>query len=174
VTDADVVLGILDPKNFLGGDMPLDLERAREAAQRLAQQLGVSALEAAFGIFSVVGESMAAAARAHATDRGVDFRGLPLLAFAVPGQCTPATSPSSSRARRSSIADASVLSALARWSRQCGSTWRVARCAGSAPFDWKEVGRLTAEMRSEGRSALLEAGLAEREILYDFSAICVI
>ncbi|HSI16309.1 MAG TPA: hydantoinase/oxoprolinase family protein, partial [Sphingomonas sp.] len=71
VTDADLVLGILDADNFLGGDMPLDIEAANAAIRVLADGLGVTLEEAAYGIFSVVGESMAAAARAHATDRGV-------------------------------------------------------------------------------------------------------
>ncbi|MFT5134506.1 MAG: N-methylhydantoinase A, partial [Gammaproteobacteria bacterium] len=85
VTDADVVLGILDADNFLGGDMQLDLEAAGRAMQGLADGLKVSSLDAAYGIFSVVGESMAAAARAHATERGVNYRGLPLLAFGGAG-----------------------------------------------------------------------------------------
>lgn len=171
VTDADVLLGILDPKNFLGGDMPLDLERAREAAQQLARQLGVSELDAAFGIFSVVGESMAAAARAHATDRGVDYRGLPLLAFGGAGPvhaCYVAEQLESSQVIYPPMA--SVLSALGTLVTPVRlDLARGALCRLSA-IDWKEVGRLTGEMRAEGRSALLEAGLAEREILYDFSA----
>ena len=83
VTDADVVLGILDANNFLGGDMQLKRGDAERVIQNLANRLGVSLFNAAFGIFSVVGESMAAAARAHATDRGVNYRGLPLLAFGL-------------------------------------------------------------------------------------------
>ena len=85
VTDADLLLGILDADNFLGGDMRLERSAAEAAVKRLAGKLGVSMLDAAFGIFSVVGESMAAAARAHATDRGIDYRGLPLLAFGGAG-----------------------------------------------------------------------------------------
>ncbi len=171
VTDADVVLGILDPENFLGGDMPLERARASEAVQRLAQALGVSELEAAFGIFSVVGESMAAAARAHATDRGVDYRGLPLLAFGGAGPvhaCYVAEQLESSQVIYPPMA--SVLSALGTLVTPVRlDLARGALCRLSA-VDWNEVGRLTAEMRLEGRSALLEAGLPEPDILYDFSA----
>ena len=84
VTDADLLLGILDADNFLGGDMRLDraARRSRPSARRPAgHRLG----RLPPGIYSVVGESMAAAARAHATDRGVDYRGLPLLAFGGAG-----------------------------------------------------------------------------------------
>ena len=58
--------------------------RARDRADS-ATALGTSMAEAARGIYRVVAESMAAAARAHATDRGVDYRGLPLFAFGGAG-----------------------------------------------------------------------------------------
>jgi N-methylhydantoinase A len=171
VTDADIVLGILDPENFLGGDMPLQLARAEEVVQGLAKLLHVPMLEAAFGIFSVVGESMAAAARAHATDRGVDYRGLPLLAFGGAGPvhaCYVAEQLESSQVIYPPMA--SVFSALGTLVTPARlDLARGALCRLSA-VDWNEVGKLTAEMRAEGRSALLEAGLPESDILYDFAA----
>jgi N-methylhydantoinase A len=85
VTDADLVLGLLDADNFLGGDMPLDKAAAEAAIDRLAQALGAERLHTAGGIYRIVAETMAGAARAHATDRGVDHRGLPLLAFGGAG-----------------------------------------------------------------------------------------
>src|SRR5262249_26839244 len=85
VTDADLVLGLLDADNFLGGDMKLDAKAAEAAVGRLAGELRLSGAEAARGIFRVVTESMAAAVRTHATDRGVDWRGMPLFAFGGAG-----------------------------------------------------------------------------------------
>ena len=85
VTDADLLLGLLDAGNFLGGEMALDTAAAERAMDGLAGRLGLSRIEAARGVFRVVGESMAAAARAHATDRGLDYRGLPVLAFGGAG-----------------------------------------------------------------------------------------
>ncbi|MEK9645079.1 MAG: hydantoinase/oxoprolinase family protein [Alphaproteobacteria bacterium] len=85
VTDADVVLGILDADNFLGGEMKLDKAAAEAAIVPLAEKLGTSVPQTARGIFQVVNESMAAAARAHATDRGIDYRGMPVLAFGGAG-----------------------------------------------------------------------------------------
>ena len=85
VTDADVVIGILDADNFLGGEMQLDKAAAEAAIQPLADRLNTSVAQTARGIFSVVNESMAAAARAHATDRGIDYRGMPVLAFGGAG-----------------------------------------------------------------------------------------
>src|SRR3954465_4336113 len=85
VTDADLVLGYLSADNFLGGDMKLDLSSAEKQLAALAERLGTSVAETASGIYRVVGESMTAAARAHAVDRGIDYRGLPLFAFGGAG-----------------------------------------------------------------------------------------
>jgi len=82
VTDANLVLGYLDPGYFLGGAMPLD-RRAAEAAIRLhlADRLGLSLTEAAWGIHAIVTESMANAALMHAVERGKDISDYELHAF---------------------------------------------------------------------------------------------
>src|SRR5690348_12589868 len=71
VTDADLVLGYLDPGFFLGGAMALDLDSARRAiSEKVARPLGLSLEEAAWGIHQAVNEGMAAAARVHVIERG--------------------------------------------------------------------------------------------------------
>jgi N-methylhydantoinase A len=70
VTDADLLLGYLDPAYFAGGAMPLDVSAARAAVERLATRLGLPATEVAWGIHDVVNESMASAARVHVAERG--------------------------------------------------------------------------------------------------------
>jgi N-methylhydantoinase A len=171
VTDADVVLGILDPENFLGGDMRLDRARAEAAMQRLADGLGVPMMDAAYGIYSVVGESMAAAARAHATDRGVDYRGLPLLAFGGAGPvhaCYVAEQLESSQVIYPPMA--SVLSALGTLVTPVRLDLARSALCRLNDIDWKAVSGLIREMTAEGKRALLEAGLPESGIVYDFSA----
>jgi N-methylhydantoinase A/oxoprolinase/acetone carboxylase beta subunit len=74
VTDADLVLGYLDPNFFLGGAMALDIEASRRAITHLGEGLGLSMMEAAAAIHRVVNENMAAAARMHAIERGKDIR----------------------------------------------------------------------------------------------------
>ena len=171
VTDADVVLGILDPLNFLGGDMALDLNNAQRAVQDLADKLGVSLMEAAFGIFSVVGESMAAAARAHATDRGVNYRGLPLLAFGGAGPahaCYVAERLDSAQVIYPPMA--SVLSAFGtlvtpvRLDLVRGGLCRL------TDVDWNIVDSIIEDMLNEGKEALLEAGLPADSVAYSFGA----
>jgi N-methylhydantoinase A len=86
VTDADLVLGYLDPGFFLGGRMRLDASAAREAIRRaVAEPLGLGIEEAAWGIHRSVNEVMANAARVHVLERGRDPRGLPAMVFGGAG-----------------------------------------------------------------------------------------
>ena len=86
VTDADLVLGYLDPDFFLGGAMALDVEAARRAvSEKVARPLGLGLEEAAWGIHQAVNEGMAAAARVHVIERGQDPRSLPMFAFGGAG-----------------------------------------------------------------------------------------
>ncbi len=82
VTDADVLLGRIDPEGFAGGSMRLDGERARAAVGAdVGEALNLDAPLAAFAISEVVDENMANAARVHAIERGKDLGGRALIAF---------------------------------------------------------------------------------------------
>jgi N-methylhydantoinase A len=70
VTDANLVLGFLDPDNFAGGTIAIDRAAAEAALRPLAERAGVGLPELAWGIHSVVNETMAAAARVHVAERG--------------------------------------------------------------------------------------------------------
>ena len=71
ITDADLVLGKLDPENFAGGKIRLSADNARAAiARHVGETLGLDAEAAAFGIVEVVDENMANAARVHAVENG--------------------------------------------------------------------------------------------------------
>lgn len=86
VTDADLVLGYLDAGFFLGGEMTLQAEAARQAIdEAIAKPLGLEPIEAAWGIHQVVNENMASAARVHAIERGKDPRSYALFAFGGAG-----------------------------------------------------------------------------------------
>ncbi|HLW46931.1 MAG TPA: hydantoinase/oxoprolinase family protein [bacterium] len=86
VTDADLILGYLDPEFFLGGRLRLDREAARRAIEeRVAGPLRLDAVQAAWGIHQVVNENMASAVRMHAVERGKDVRRFPLFAFGGAG-----------------------------------------------------------------------------------------
>ena len=82
VTDADVLLGRIDPDGFAGGSMQLDGNRARKAVSAdVGEVLNLDSPLAAFAISEVVDENMANAARVHAIERGKDLAGRALIAF---------------------------------------------------------------------------------------------
>ena len=81
VTDADVVLGRIDPARFAGGKIVLDAARATAAVGALGAELGMAVSEAARGIAEIVDETMASAARVHAVENGKDTGARTLIAF---------------------------------------------------------------------------------------------
>lgn len=90
VTDADVVLGVIDPDCFLGGRVRLSRENAEEAiARRVAAPLGMGVMEAAAGIRQVVDNRMADLVRQVTIERGHDPREFVLFAYggAGPAHC---------------------------------------------------------------------------------------
>lgn len=80
VTDADLLLGYIDPADFLGGRMRLDAAAATKAVDGLADRLGIGRLDLAQGICEVVNENMASAARVHVAEKGLDPRSLTMVA----------------------------------------------------------------------------------------------
>ena len=85
VTDADLLLGYLDPEFFLGGEMKLDVAAATRAVERIAKPLDFSPIEAAWGIHDIVNETMALASRTHIVERDEDPRAFALIAFGGAG-----------------------------------------------------------------------------------------
>ncbi len=82
VTDADLVMGRLDPKDFAGGRIGLDVGAADKAlGNTIGAALNLDSLEAAFGVVEVVDENMANAARMHAVENGEDLSGYTMIAF---------------------------------------------------------------------------------------------
>ncbi len=81
VTDANLVLGYLDPARFLGGERRLDKAAAEHAVDRIAAALGVTRLQAAHGIHRIVNTNMAEGVRLVSVRRGVDPRRFALFAF---------------------------------------------------------------------------------------------
>lgn len=85
ITDANLVLGRLDPAYFLGGAMKLDLAAAKAAVARLGDALGLTAEQAALAMVQTADENMANAIRLIAVERGLDTRELALIAFGGAG-----------------------------------------------------------------------------------------
>ncbi len=86
VTDADLSLGYLDENYFLGGEMKLDKEAARRGVrEKVAKPLGVSFIQALWGIHDLINETMAAAAKTHIAEKGGNPKIVTIVAFGGAG-----------------------------------------------------------------------------------------
>ena len=85
ITDANLVVGKLDPERFLGGEMPLDVGCAEQAIDTLGKQLGLSTHEAANGILRIVNAIMAQAISKVTVERGYDPREFVMIAYGGAG-----------------------------------------------------------------------------------------
>jgi N-methylhydantoinase A len=167
VTDADLVLGYLDPDHFLGGKMPLDLEKAKAAIASVAEPLGLSVTEAAWGIHQVVNEQMAGAARIHAIERGEDARTFPLFAFGGAGPVHAYGVATILRSPEVIIPfGAGVASTIGFLVAPISFDFVRTYVGKLDRLDWSQVTRRFDEMTSEGARMLTEAGAQDDQISY--------
>jgi N-methylhydantoinase A len=171
VTDADLVLGYLDPDYFLGGKMRLDTKRARQALSWLAEPLGMTVEQAAWGVHQIVNENMANAARAHLNERGKDPRRMPMYAFGGAGPV-----------HGYRVAEILRLPALiSPFGAGVGSTFGLLAAPLAFDFvrsaysrldqqDWSLANQLLDVMAEEGRKVLESSGLPAKEIRYQRTA----
>jgi N-methylhydantoinase A len=156
VTDADLVLGYLDPDFFLGGRMRLDREAAERAiAGRVGRPLGLGPTEAAWGIHQLANESMAGAARIHAIERGKDVERFPIFAF---GGAGPVHALGVARILRSPGViyplGAGVMSAVGFLVAPLSFDFVRTLPGELDALDWAAVARAVGEMEAEGRAIL--------------------
>jgi len=161
VTDADLLLGYLDPDFFLGGEMRLDKEAAWNAvAREVADPLGIDPVKAAWGIHDLVNENMAASARIHLVERGRDARRYSLVAFGGAGPVHAC-----GVAEKLRLAEV-IFPPLAGLGSACGIIWAPiafdlvrSHPANLDDLDWEAVNLVLAEMEREGRQLLADAGV---------------
>jgi len=166
VTDANLLLGYLNPSFFLGGRMELRAVDAEQAiARNLAEPMGITPIEAAHGIHQVVNESMIAATRIHIAERGADPRRLKLLAF---GGAGPIHADAIARALKMTgyiiPAGAGVTSALGFLAAPVGFDFARTFVARLTPDVLARLDEVYAELEALGRSMLHEAGIADEEV----------
>ena len=172
VTDADLVLGYLDPEFFLGGRMRLDVEASRRAIEeRVARPLGLGLVEAAWGIHRVVNENMAGAARIHGIERGKDLRAYPLFAFGGAGPVHAWAVGRILRVPRVLVPfGAGAVSAYGLLAAPLAFDFVRTAPQRLDAADWSGINALFAEMETEGRIVLRDSGLADGDITVRRSA----
>ena len=156
VTDADLVLGYLDPSFFLGGKLPLHREAAeRFIRQTVAEPLGMKVAEAAWGIHRVVNETMASAARIHAVERGKDAARLPLFAFGGAGPVHAYRVAQILRAPSVVFPlAAGVTSAVGLLAAPLAFDFVRTLREGLEAMDWERINEAFADMERQGREVL--------------------
>ena len=156
VTDADVVLGRVDPEKFSGGKIALDAAGAERAvAKRIGAPLSLAADHAAFGISEMVDENMANAARVHAIESGKDVRARTLIAFGGAAPLHAARVAEKLGVGRVLIpANAGVGSAVGLLRAPVAYEIVRGRLVRLSEFDPAAVNRLLAEMRAEAEAVV--------------------
>lgn len=168
VTDADLVLGYLDPDYFLGGQLKIDLAAARQAIQtRIGDPLGLSVEEAAWGIHQIVNESMANAARIHTLERGKDPHRFPIFAF---GGAGPVHGFRIAQALGSPTLivpfGAGVISAIGFLTAPLAFDFVRSWPGRLHDVDWQKANVLLDEMETQGRSLLEQSGVLPEQLSY--------
>lgn len=168
VTDANLILGYLDPAYFLGGKMSLELEKAKQIIQqKIAEPLGLSMAEAAWGIHQIANENMANAARVHSLERGKDPRRFPLFAFGGAGP-VHAYRIALSLGSPTLLAPlgAGVMSTVGFLSAPLAFDFVRSWTVNVGEIDWERANGLLTEMEAEGNALLTSSGVAANEITH--------
>ncbi len=165
VTDADLLLGYLDPDFFLGGTMTLDKSAAERAISVLGEKLGLGPIETAWGIHQVVNEQMAGAARMHAIEQGKDVREYPVFGFGGAGPVHAYRVAEILRSPELIVPlGAGVTSTVGFLVAPLAFDFVRSYAGRLAELDWREVDARYAEMETEGRHILVNAGATPSEI----------
>ena len=166
VTDADLLLGYLDPNHFLGGDLLLDVGAAQEAVGRhIADPLGLEITGAAWAIHSTVNETMASAARVHLVEQGKDPEAYPLFAFGGAGPVHAFQVATVLGSPRILVPfGAGVMSSLGFLTAPLSFEFVQGHYGRLPDPDWGEINGFLRSMEKEGRSILRTAGLSDEQI----------
>jgi N-methylhydantoinase A len=169
VTDADVVLGLIDPERFLGGRMALDREAARAAVERLAGQLGLSVEETAAGIVRLNDHSAATLIRQRTIEQGLDPRDFVVYAFGGAGPVHAFGYAQELGVREVVVPLGNGASTLSAYGIAASDVMRPfeRECRVRAPFDAGELAAIVASTEEEARTAMREAGFAEEDVVLE-------
>ncbi len=170
-TDADLVLGYLDPDFFAGGRMPLYPHRAAKAIEeKIAKPMGYDIYEAAAGMYKVITVNMAAAVREVAVQHGQDPRDFPLV---VAGGAGPNHACMIARELENPVLivprESSIFCAAGMLMSDLKHNYVRTYATLLRDADPQVFGRLFDQMKKEGKQLLLSEGINESDIEYRYS-----
>ena len=172
VTDADLILGYLDPHFFLGGEMKLDPKLAEAALrEKIAGPLNLSLERAAWGVHEVVNENMANASRIHAVEKGIDPRRFWLVAFGGAGPVHAYQVAEKLRLETIIVpAAAGVCSAFGFLLAPMSFDLSRSYITRLEELQWERLNSIYAELEAKGRELLLDAGVVLPDMQFIRSA----
>jgi len=171
VTDANVIAGRIDPQRFLGGEFPLDVDKAEEAMSKISEHFGMSNEEAALGVIRLANANMITALKLVSLRRGYDPRDFTMVAIGGSGPVHAAA-----LARELKISKVIVPRMPATFSawgmlmtdlRQDFIRTSIRSLEGSDPRDLE---RIYAEMEEEALEVLLQQGVERDRVVFQRNA----
>ena len=164
VTDADLLLGYLDADYFLGGEMKLDKEAARRGIEeRIAAPLGISFIQAVWGIHDLINETMAAAAKTHIAEKGGNPGLVTIAAFGGAGPVHACGLAEKLGAPRLIVPpNAGVGSALGFFTAPRAFDLVRSHKVGLIGADFSEIEKIFGQMEEEGARAVARTGACRR------------
>ncbi|MCS6927505.1 MAG: hydantoinase/oxoprolinase family protein, partial [Candidatus Binatia bacterium] len=172
ITDANLILGYLNPRNFLGGKFPLDPERAVRAMQPIADRLHMDVVRTASGAVQIVEFHMADLMRQMTVQRGLDPRDFVVYAYGGGGPLHAVSYARELGCRTVVVPLGSVASTWSALGVQSADLLHVYEKAELliAPFDPQRLNAIFAELEAKGRAQLQQDGLSEEAMRFYRSA----
>ena len=173
VTDADVVLGLIDPERFLGGRMKLDRDAAVRAVERVAGPIGLSVEQAAAGIVHVNSLRAATLIRQRTIEQGLDPRDFVLYAFGGAGPVHAFAFAQELGVKEVVIPLGNGASTLSAYGIAASDAMRTfeQECRVRAPFDASELAAVVQDVEELALNALQEAGFERAAVKLERTAL---
>jgi N-methylhydantoinase A len=172
LTDANVVLGYMNPDHLVGGAVKLDAGKARSVIEtRIAQALGMSTAEAAWGAYLIAASNMIRAIKAVSSERGRDPREYALVAFGGNGPLFAVAMAQALQIRRVLIPpSAGVFSSYGLLYSEVAYHFTRSRKALLGAVDPAEIDAILRELETHARTALTEDGFTQEQIALERAA----
>ena len=168
ITDVNLILGYLNPHNFLGGKFSLDVDSSRRAMQTVADRLGMDVVEAASGAGQIVEFHMADLMRQMTVQRGLDPRDFVVYAYGGGGPAHAVAYARELGCRTVVVPLGSVASTWSALGIQSADLLHVYEKAELlvAPFDHERMNAILAELEEQGRRQLQADGIESHNMRF--------
>ncbi len=171
VTDADLVIGYLNPDNFAGGTVKLDRTRAAQAVQKLADQIGMGLFECAAGIATIAEFQMADLIRKVTIEKGFDPREFVLFAFGGAGPTHAGVFARELGVEKVVVPQGETASVWCAFGAAAADVLHVHEQVDimASPFDLGRINARLAELEQGGRRELDREGIPREQQRFRFS-----